>query len=251
MAAQTYDTPVLSVLSDRHAAETDLAARVAAQLRRKPDTVLGLATGNSMIGVYRALVEMHRNDGLSFSRATSFNLDEYCGLPAGHPASFASYMRDHFFAHVDMPAQSAHLPEEDGCAAYEAAIAEKGIDLQILGIGRNGHIGFNEPGAAVTSRTRVVELALATRAANERDFPEGETVPTHAVTMGIATILSARSILLLATGEAKAKALAQALDGPITPHNPASFLRLHSDVAVICDSDAARFLSSPRENPDA
>lgn len=251
MAAQKYETPALAVLPERHAAEMDLAARLAAQLRGKPDSVLGLATGNSMVGVYRALVDMHRNEGLSFARATSFNLDEYCGLPDGHPSSFASYMQEHLLAHADMPRNSAHLPDENSCAEYEAAIAKEGIDLQILGIGRNGHIGFNEPGAPVTSRTRVVELAAATRAANQRDFPDGEAVPTHAVTMGIATILSARSILLLATGEAKADALARALEGPITPDNPASFLRLHSDVTVISDRDAARFLSSTRTNTDA
>ncbi|MBK5950472.1 glucosamine-6-phosphate deaminase [Rhodobium orientis] len=250
MSAQQYDITVCDVRPDRQSAETELAARIAAQLRLRPDLVLGLATGNSMIGVYRALVGMHRKDGLSFAKATSFNLDEYCGLPVGHPASFAAYMREHFFAHVDMPPGSAHLPDENGCADFEAAIAKTGIDLQILGIGRNGHIGFNEPGAPVTSRTRVVELAAATRAANERDFPAGEAVPTHAVTMGIATILSARTILLLATGAAKAEALAGALEGPVTPQNPASFLRLHADVTVICDRDAARLLSFSRKTAD-
>ncbi|MCW2309628.1 glucosamine-6-phosphate deaminase [Rhodobium gokarnense] len=248
--AQEYAIPACDVLPDRQAAETEFARRIAAKVRRKPDMVLGLATGNSMIGVYRVLVAMHRKEGLSFAAATSFNLDEYCGLPAGHPASFASYMREHFFAHVDMPPGSAHLPDENACADYEAAIAKTGIDLQILGIGRNGHIGFNEPGAPVTSRTRVVELAAATRTANQRDFPAGEAVPARAVTMGIATILAARSILLLATGPAKAEALAAALEGPVTPQNPASFLRLHADVTVICDRDAATLLSSSRKTAD-
>ncbi len=250
-AEQTYETPDCLILPDRRAAEAALAERIAAQVCAKPHSVLGLATGNSMIGVYHALVGMHRNDGLSFAKATSFNLDEYCGLLAGHPSSFASFMREHFFAHVDMPRDSVHLPREDACAEYEAAIAEKGIDLQILGIGRNGHIGFNEPGATLTSRTRVVDLAPETLAANQRDFPAGETMPSHAVTMGIATILSARKILLLATGEAKAKALADALEGPIKPRNPASFLRLHPKVGIVCDSEAAGLLSSTRTHADA
>ena len=244
-AEHRFETPSCVIFADRHSAELELARRIAQQVRDKPDSVLGLATGNSMIGVYRALVDMHRNEGLSFSRAATFNLDEYCGPPADHPSSFTSYMRGHFFAHVDISPQDARLPGQDetAIADYEAAIAKKGIDLQVLGIGRNGHIGFNEPGTAATSRTRVVTLAPATRTANQCDFPEGEPVPTHAVTMGIATILSARSILLLATGAAKAGALAESLGGKITPRNPASFLRLHSDVEIICDSDAARFLS--------
>ena len=248
-AERKFEIPCRAVFADRRSAELELARRIAQQVRSKPDSVLGLATGNSMIGVYRALVAMHRDEGFSFSKVSSFNLDEYCGLPVDHPSSFASYMRDHFFSHVDIPPESARLPGQDEKAStdYEAAIAKKGIDLQILGIGRNGHIGFNEPGTVVTSRTRVVTLAPATRAANQRDFPAGEPVPTHAVTMGIATILSARRILLLATGEAKARALAEALDGPIAPRNPASFLRLHSDICIICDQEAARYLSHVRK----
>jgi glucosamine-6-phosphate deaminase len=231
---------------DAAAAEAAVAARLIARLAAAPDSVLGLATGRSMIGVYRHCVAAYRAGRVSFARMTSFNLDEYCDLPEGHPSSFAAYMREHLFGKVDADPARTHLPEggADGAEAYEAAIrAAGGIDLQLLGVGRNGHIGFNEPGSPPDSRTRIVTLSPDTREANATDFPPGESVPERAVTMGLATILSARAIVLLATGAAKAEALAAALTGPVTTTLPASFLRHHSDVTVICDEDAASRLN--------
>ena len=237
-------------------AEQLVAGILAARIRSHPASVLGLATGASMIGVYRELARSHRASGLRFAEVTTFNLDEYCGLAPGDPSSFAAYMDKNLFDHVDADRRRLHLPEgdEDGPARYEAAIAATGgIDLQLLGIGRNGHIGFNEPDSQGTSRTRIVELAPQTLAANANEFPAGTAVPRKAVTMGIETILSPRRIVLLATGGAKAKALAGALEGEVGPHNPASFLQRHPDVTVVCDLAAAAELRNiPRlENSHA
>ncbi|WP_457936296.1 glucosamine-6-phosphate deaminase [Mesorhizobium sp. 10J20-29] len=235
------EQPVRLFATSREA-EQLVAGILAARIRSNPASVLGLATGASMIGVYRELARMHPAGGLSFARVTTFNLDEYCGLAAGDPSGFAAYMDRNLFDHVDADRRRLHLPEGDdaGPARYEAAIAAAdGIDLQLLGIGRNGHIGFNEPGSQGTSRTRVVELAPPTLAANANDFPTGVAMPRKAITMGIETILSARRIVLLATGAAKAKALAGALEGEVGPHNPASFLQQHPDVTVVCDLAAA------------
>lgn len=227
---------------DAEAAEAAVASRLIAALGAAPDAVLGLATGRSMVGVYRRCVAAFRGGAVSFARMTSFNLDEYCDLRAGHEASFRAYMQRELFDHVDADPARTHLPEgsAEGARAYEDAIAAAGgIGLQLLGVGRNGHIGFNEPGSPPDSRTRIVTLSPDTRAANKGDFPPGESVPERAVTMGLATILSARSIVLLATGAAKAEALAAALHGPVTTSVPASFLRHHPDVSVICDEEAA------------
>ncbi|WP_127144314.1 glucosamine-6-phosphate deaminase [Pelagibacterium montanilacus] len=233
------------------AAEQEAASLIAQLLVAGPNAVLGLATGRSMIGVYEELVRRCERGDVSFARAQSFNLDEYCGLPAEHPASFAAYMDRHLFGAVDIDPARAHLPDgnaPDGARAYEDAIAAAGgIDLQLLGIGRNGHIGFNEPGSDRDTRTRIVDLAQETRKANAPDFPDGLPVPDRAITMGIATIMKARRIVLLATGAAKAEALADALEGAVGKHNPASFLRLHPDVTIVCDPEAAHTLTPPTE----
>jgi len=208
---------------------------------------LGLATGRTPLAVYTALRDRVATGQLSLAHAICFNLDEYSGLPAGHPASFESYMRRELFGPIGLPDDRWHLPDGDGGPAearsFEAAIvAAGGIGLQLLGIGRNGHIGFNEPGAAHDSRTRQVRLTEQTRQANAQDFPASTAVPEYAVTMGIGTILEAREILLMATGTAKAEALAAALQGPVIEAVPASALQRHSRVTVLCDAAAAQFL---------
>ena len=237
----------VEVLGTPGAAEQRVAELVAATVRAKPDAVLGLATGRSMIAVYAQLLRDYRAGGLTFANCTSFNLDEYCDLAPSHPASFARYMRTHLFDHVDIAPGRWRLPDPAGtpetAAAFERAIRYAGgIDLQLLGVGRNGHIGFNEPGSAFDSRTRKVILDESTRTANAPDFPAGEVVPGAAVTMGIGTILEARKIVLLATGTAKAGALARALCGKPGIDCPASALQTHQAVTVICDVAAAAAL---------
>lgn len=245
--SQTNTAPDIRVFADAATAERFVAEHIAAQMRTKPDSVLGLATGNSMIGVYRQLIELYRGGGVSFAGLTSFNLDEYFGLPANDPSSFASYMRKHLFDLIDADPSRLHLPDGNSPAAaaeYEDLIAKSGgIDLQLLGIGRNGHIGFNEPGSPQSSLTRLVDLTPHTREVNAADFPPGTEVPPQAVTMGIATILASRQIILLATGAAKAEAIAQALEGPMDPACPASFLQGHPDLIIVCDTAAAALLS--------
>lgn len=233
-----------------HSVAEAVAAAVAGHVAGAPSAVLGLATGATMVPVYAALVRAHRDTGLSFARCTSFNLDEYVGLAATHPASFARFMQAHLFAHADFAAAATHLPR--GMARdlareadrYERAIADAGgIGLQVLGIGANGHIGFNEPGSAFDTRTRVVDLAAPTRAANQAGFPPGEPVPARALTMGIATILGAGQLVLAATGARKAAAVAACITGAIGPHCPASALRLHPRVTIILDRAAASRLN--------
>lgn len=222
------------------------ARMVANVLRRKPGAVLGLATGNTPLALYRELIRMHREEDLDFSGVTTFNLDEYRGLPPDHPASYHAYMEENLFRHINVPKQNIHIP--DGLAgdvpaygtAYEEDIRKTGgVDLQILGIGTNGHIGFNEPGSDIRSRTRLTELTESTRRDNAFAFEKGEAVPTHAITMGLGTIMDSRLILLLALGAHKAQAVADAVEGPVTPKVPASVIQGHPDVAVILDEPAA------------
>ncbi len=236
---------------------TEEAARRAARavvdaLAVRPQAVLALPTGNTPRPVYAELVRLHAAGGVSFARATVFNLDEYLGLPAGHPASFRRFLSEALLQHVDLPAQRAHAPSateanlDVAAAAYERAIAEaEGIDLALLGIGRNGHIAFNEPGAPFDSRTRVVTLSDATRAANQPAFG-AEPVPKQAITVGIATLLEARRCVLLATGAAKAEAVAQAFEGVVSEQVPASALRGHPNLLAVLDRAAAsRLTRSP------
>lgn len=231
--------------------DADAVARRAADLAVEafaadPALVLGLATGETMRPFYADLVARHRRGEISFARATTFNLDEFVGVPASDPASFAAYMRDLFFDHIDLPPERAHLPRGDAAdpdaeaARYEARIVEAGgIDLQLLGIGRNGHIGFNEPTSSLGSRTRTKTLTESTRAANRSFFDRDEDVPRFAITMGIATILDARACLMLATGPAKAEAVAAMIEGPVSAYCPASALQLHPKVTVVLDKAAA------------
>lgn len=209
------------------------------QLESKPDSVIGLATGGTPIGMYRQLVSRFKREEISFARVTAFNLDEYIGLGKEQPESFYSYMEHHFFGHVDIPVASRHIPDgmaenlEEACEAYESSIeASGGIDLQVVGIGQNGHIGFNEPGTSFQSRTHVTELSASTRRANAKYF-EGKEMPEQAITMGLQTIMKARSIVLLAYGHEKRDALAQLCTGTITELFPASCLHEHPNVTVL------------------
>jgi len=219
-------------------------------LRMKPDAVLGLATGGTPVGIYEELVLAHRSGLISFRGATTFNLDEYVGLPEDHPESYHAYMQRHLFRHIDLPPGRSHIPNgmapdlQAECARYDRLLeAARGIDLQILGLGHNGHIGFNEPDLALTSGTHVVQLREETRRANARFFPSPDDVPTHALTMGVGTILKAKTILLVVRGADKADIVHQALTGPITTECPASLLQTHPHVVVLLDSEAGRLFT--------
>ena len=225
------------------------AARIVARLvRAKPDAALALPTGSTPRGIYAELVRQHRSEGLSFARASAFNLDEYVGIPADHPGSFRHALREAFYRHVDLPPEQAHAPDGEAadlpaaCARYEAAIAAAGgLDLALLGLGTDGHIAFNEPTSSFGSRTRLKTLADETRAANQAAFGT-EPVPRHALTVGIATILDARRCLLVAFGAAKATAVAKMVEGPLAALVPASALQLHPHATVIVDEAAAEGL---------
>lgn len=228
-------------------AASHIAARHIARLvRDKPNAVLGLATGSTPLAMYHELVRMHREQGLNFSQVTTFNLDEYVGLPAEHPASYHAFMWENFFSKVNVPKDHIHIPDGTTrhvpafCKQYEESIrAAGGIDLQVLGIGGDGHIGFNEPSSSLASRTRIKTLTAQTRQDNARFFDKLEDVPLHVITMGVGTIMDTREILLLAFGEKKADAIAQAVEGPITAMNPASILQMHPVAKCIIDTPAA------------
>ena len=236
------------IVTDPQQAAVRAAGLYVDLLRRKPDAVLGLATGSTPLGLYARLAALCRAGALSFARATSFNLDEYVGLPATHDQSYRYFMEHNLFSHVDLPAERTHVPSgldvsDAALAGYDAAIeAAGGIDLQLLGLGGNGHIGFNEPGTPFGLGTHVVELTARTRQDNARFFASLDEVPTHAATMGVKTVMHARAILLLAFGSAKAEAVRAALTGPVTEEVPASVLQLHPDVTVFCDEEAAKLL---------
>ena len=224
-----------------------LAADVlAACVQAKPNCVLGLATGTTPIGLYADLVSDYEAGKLSFKDVTTFNLDEYCGLEGTHPQSYRWFMRHHLFDHIDIDLGRTHTPdvscadEAEASAAYEEAIKQAGgVDIQLLGIGNNGHIGFNEPCDEFARVTHTVTLTENTRQANSRLFDSIDEVPTQARTMGIGTIMRARKLLLVANGPAKAAIMKEALYGPVTPQVPASILQFHPDVTVIVDPEAA------------
>ena len=228
-------------------AAAELVARIVAkELRANPHLVLGLATGRTMESVYRLLVRLHRKEGLDFSLCSSFNLDEYVGLAPDDPYSYRHYMNEHLFQHVNIEPRNTHLPDGQAanldaeCRNYEAAIAKfGGIDLQLLGIGRAGHIGFNEPLSAFKSRTRVKSLAPLTLEQNAGLFGGVDKVPRRAITMGVGTILESRRCLLLAAGAEKAEIVAKAVEGPITSMISASALQLHARCTVVVDESAA------------
>jgi glucosamine-6-phosphate deaminase len=221
------------------------AAKVAHLVARSPEAVLGLATGSSPLAIYAELAR-RRSAGLDFSRVSGFALDEYVGLPIEHPQSYASVIRTEVTEPLGLDPARVRVPDglatdvEAACADYERAIAAAaGIDLQILGIGANGHIGFNEPTSSFQSRTRIKTLSIRTREDNARFFSSLEEVPTHCVTQGLGTILEARELLLVAQGEAKADAVAAAVEGPLASMVPASILQWHRSATVILDEAAA------------
>lgn len=230
------------ITPDAESAARLSAALIAARLRGKTDLVLGLATGRTMERVYACFIGMLRRGGLSCSACRTFNLDEYAGLSADDPHSYRSFMNRHLFDAIDIVPAWTHFPEDEAEGSrYEALIRQAGgIDLQLLGLGENGHIGFNEPLSSFASRTRRTVLSQATRQQNAAMFGgDASDVPTGAMTMGIATILDAREILLLATGRAKAAMVAEALEGPVSASVPATALHWHARCHVVLDQDAA------------
>jgi glucosamine-6-phosphate deaminase len=235
------------IIQRDYAAMSRAAAQIVVDvLNTKPNAVLGMATGSTPLGLYQELVRLHQVEQLDFSRVTTFNLDEYVGLPVNHPQSYHYFMHEHFFKHVNIPAQNINIPSGTTsnypafCEWYERRIAELGgIDLQILGIGSDGHIAFNEPTSSLRSRTRLKTLSKQTIDDNARFFDRREDVPVYAITMGVGTILDARKLVLVASGSAKATAIAQAVEGPVTSMVTASALQLHRDATVIVDQEAA------------
>ena len=222
------------------------AALMAAQIRRRPDSVFGLATGGTPLGVYRELIRLHREEGLDFSSVTSFNLDEYVGLGPTHPQSYRYFMQQNFFNQINIDPKRTHVPDgraldfEAHCRQYEQRIADcGGIDLQLLGIGSDGHIAFNEPGSSLGSRMRLKTLTSETVQDNARFFDSEEEVPRLAITMGVGTILESKRCLLLAIGAEKAAAISGTVEGPITAQVTASALQFHREVIVIVDERAA------------
>ena len=231
--------------ADYNAASYRAAAVIAAEVIRKPDCVLGLATGSTPVGAYKQLAAWTREGMLSFKTVKSVNLDEYKGLAPTHDQSYRYFMQENLFNHVDIDPANTYVPSglaEDGdaeCASYDALVESLGYaDLQLLGIGRNGHIGFNEPDDVFTKATHVVDLTQSTIDANARFFESADDVPRQALTMGMGCIMAARRVLLIANGEGKANALYNAFCGPITPECPASILQLHNDVVVVGDEAA-------------
>ena len=228
----------------------EAAAIIAEGMRAKPHYVLGLATGDTPKPLYRDLVRLHEEEGLDFSTTVTFNLDEYVGLEPTHDQSYRYFMNEQLFDKVNINKKSTHVPDgmtediEAHCLAYEAMIDDVGgIDCQVLGIGGNGHIAFNEPGSSLASRTRALSLTEETIRDNSRFFASIDEVPKRAITMGIGTVLEAEKIILLACGANKARAVAAALEGPVTVKVPASALQLHPDVTCVVTEDAATGLT--------
>jgi len=228
---------------------------VSAQIILKPDSVLGLATGSTPIGIYKQLIEWYKKKDLDFNDVKSVNLDEYKGLSPENKQSYHYFMNENLFRHVNIKPENTNLPDgmaDDAlseCNRFNKVIEQLGgIDLQILGLGHNGHIGFNEPGDTFVKGTHCVALTKSTLEANARLFEAGETVPEYAFTMGIKTIMLAKKILLVVSGSDKAKILSEVLTGPITPQVPASILQMHTDFTVIADSQAAELIDEKNIN---
>jgi glucosamine-6-phosphate deaminase len=202
---------------------------ISAHVILKPACVLGLATGRTPVGAYQQLIEWYRKGDLSFRETRAVNLDEYRGLGPGHPQSYRFFMQEQLFSHIDIRPENTFIPD---------GLAPDGIDLQLLGIGRNGHIGFNEPGRAFELETHLVDLSASTRAANARFFPDGAEIPGQAFTMGIKSIMQARRILVAVSGAEKAEIVMRAFTGPVVPGVPCSILQLHPDVTLVGDRAA-------------
>lgn len=233
------------IVRDADAVARLAADAVAAALRARPAPVIGLATGSSPLPTYRTLIARHRADELSFAGARVVTLDEYVGLPAGHPQSYRAVIHRELVDHVDLDAGSVFTPDPAAadvaaaCAEYDRLVTELGVDVQLLGIGADGHLAFNEPGSSLASRTRVKTLTDRTRRDNARFFGSVDEVPRHVVTQGLATIGQARHLVLVATGADKAGPIAAAVEGPVTSRCPASVLQLHPHVSALVDEPAA------------
>jgi len=234
------------ICADYEALSAAAAKVVAEVVGNKPNAVLGLATGSTPLGLYKELIRMHVEEGLDFSQVTTFNLDEYVGLSGEHEQSYRYFMNENLFGHINVPLESTHVPSGTAgdysahCREYEQRIEEAGgIDVQVLGIGSDGHIAFNEPGTSLASRTHVTTLTEQTIQDNARFFEKKEDVPIYAVTMGVGTILEARKLILLANKAGKADAVAAAVEGPVTSMCTASSLQLHPDATVFLDEAAA------------
>jgi glucosamine-6-phosphate deaminase len=235
------------IIKESYAEMSAVAAReIANVLNSKPNAVLGLATGSTPLALYKELVRMHKEEGLDFSQVTTFNLDEYVGLPPGHNQSYHYFMHENLFKHINIPRHNIHIPSGTTrnytafCQWYEQRIVEAGgIDVQILGIGTDGHIAFNEPGSSLASRTRLKTLAKMTIDDNARFFNSAKEVPIYAITMGVGTILESKRLVLVANGKKKADAVAQMIEGPVTSMITASALQLHPDARVFLDGEAA------------
>lgn len=226
---------------------------ISAQIIIKPNCVLGLATGSSPIGTYKQLIEWYKKGDLDFSEVRTVNLDEYRGLDITSDQSYVYFMHHNFFDHININQKNINIPngknldDKQECARYEKIINDLGgIDLQLLGIGRNGHIGFNEPNSAFEKNTHCVNLTESTIEANKRFFASADDVPRQAYTMGIRSIMHARKILLIANGEDKAEALYKSFFGPVTPEVPASVLQLHQDVTIVADKKALSLIDKHR-----
>ncbi|MEO8077330.1 MAG: glucosamine-6-phosphate deaminase [Acidobacteriota bacterium] len=245
-------SPRVTTFPTDRAAARALARRIVAAVTVNPWLVLGLPTGRTPVALYHELATLHAHGRADFSRVTTFNLDEFLGIPASHPGSYRAFMERHLFDHVNIAAERRHFLDgsapdpEDECRRYERTIAAAGgIDLQVLGIGTNGHIGFNEPAHELEARTHRVTLKPETRRSNASLFNgDAAAVPPEALSMGMATILRARSIVLLATGRSKAGCVERVVNGPLTTDLPASFLQLHHDVDVMLDTAAAEKLGT-------
>ena len=218
------------------------------EIKKNPSLTLGLATGSTPIGLYQNLIKEYEKGNRSFKDVKTFNLDEYCGLERSHPQSYYTFMHENLFSKIDINLDNVHLPRTDGtdleklAKEYNELLLQNQIDLQVLGIGSNGHIGFNEPGTSFDQETFVVELTQKTREDNKRFFNSIDEVPTHAITMGIKNILAAKKIVLLASGKAKAEAIYKTVKEQPTPDVPASALQLHPDVTIIVDEEAGALL---------
>jgi glucosamine-6-phosphate deaminase len=238
------------ILPDADAAAVLVADAIERLISTKPNAVLGLATGSSPLGVYGELVRRHSAGTLSFARTTAFLLDEYIGLPPDHPESYRAFITRNLTGLIDIDPANVHVPDgaaadlEAACADYESRIrAAGGVDLQLLGIGADGHLGFNEPTSSLASRTRVKTLTEQTRNDNNRFFGDLDEVPRHVVTQGIGTILEARHLVLIAIGAGKAEPIARAVEGPVASMCPASAIQLHPHVTVVVDEAAAAKLT--------
>ncbi|HHZ03302.1 MAG TPA: glucosamine-6-phosphate deaminase [Tissierellia bacterium] len=238
------------IIKDNYEEVSQLAAEYLINtVKSKNNAVLGLPTGSTPMGMYRIVIETYKDNNISFKDVTTFNLDEYVGLDKNHESSYSYYMDKNFFSHIDIKKENTYIPNgvakdmEEECNLYENLIRERGpIDILFLGIGPNGHIGFNEPNDFFEPHTHLVKLTEDTILANSRFFDNMESVPKKAITMGMKSILSAKKIVMLATGEAKSDAILKSIKGKVTPQVPGSILQLHNNVTFILDKDAAKYL---------